>query len=62
MPYHRTRAQERIDALDASPAAPSAELEAVKAELQAVYDDAVPAFDEALRKAGVGHLVSVEVR
>ena len=34
MPIHRTRAQERIDALDASPAALTAELDAVKAELE----------------------------
>ncbi len=35
MTHHRTRAQERLDALDTSPAKLSAELDAVKAELAA---------------------------
>jgi molecular chaperone GrpE len=35
MSHHRTRAQERIDALDASPAALAAELDGLKAELEA---------------------------
>ncbi len=40
MSHHRTRAQERIDALDASPAVLAAELDGLKAELEAVRTEA----------------------
>ena len=40
MPHHRTRAQERIDALDVSPATLAAQLDALKTELETARSEA----------------------